>query len=145
MLLCYVERADGISVVPVGTDGDGGAFPWIMGTPISVDGQTEICVEAYIAAIEADYNSAIVVNLYEGTHDLGAIIDQSTGQNATNYTRGGKTGYARVYLTPAAGEHTYQLRYWAVKGTLNRVNAGGSGGVGGSGRYWQSFLRITTA
>lgn len=140
----FVERTpDGIYNVPVGVDGNGGASPWIQGNPVTYDGTTEVCVEAYIAAIEADYNSAIVVNLYEGTTDLGAIIDQATGQNSTNGTRGGKTGFARVYLTPTAGEHTYQLRIWAVRGTTNNVYSRAGGGAGGSSSYWRAYMRIS--
>ncbi len=142
----FVERTpDGIYNVPVGTDGDGHGSPWIQGNPVTYDGATEICIEAYIAAIEPDYYSAIIVNLYEGTTDLGAIIDQSTGQSSANATRGGKTGYAKVFLTPTAGEHTYQLRVWAITGTLNRVYSRAGGGVGGSSSYWRAYMRITKA
>lgn len=142
--LDYVENTTPVYNVPVGTDGDGHATLWIQGGALGYDGGTEICAEVYIAAMEPDFHQSIVANLYEGAHDLGAMIDSSTGEGAQDLTRDATTGYAKRCFTPAAGPHAYSVRVWATGGSLNRIYGGaGTCNPGESCGWMPSYLRIT--
>ena len=146
--LDYVSRNTPVLNVPVGQNGTPGVNTtlWLQGSPVTYDGATQVCITTYIAAMEPDFHQSIVADIYEGTTDLGSVIDASTGESATNLTRDATSGFGELCLVPTAGEHTYTVRLWSTGGTLNRVYAGGGTCNPGDSCGWApSFMRITKA
>lgn len=150
--LDYVENSDGVVNVTAHVNGDNNAQAWIQGNPITLDGETRICIEVYCAAVEPDFHQSIVFDLYEhledGTlHDLGMLVDCGTGGGSGDVTRSAFTAYARRYITPSAGTHEYQIRLWSTGGSLNRVYCGFGGGPdpGDPPNWMPAYYRVTTA
>ncbi len=144
MQLDYVEKGDvGTYNVPVNTDPT--AVVWLQGNPITFDGSTRICVEAYCGAVEPDFQSGIVFDLYDGATNLGAIMNTSTGEDSGNITRDASSTFGRTFFTPTAGAHTFSIRVWAVKGTTNNIYSGTLGGAGSIAYLLTSYYRVTTA
>ena len=128
--------------VPTGSESSSTA--WITGSSHSYDGATQICVELYVAAVEADFTGAIEFGLYEDGTFVDVIGDQSTGNSSTGATRGGKTLLGKHYFTPSAGSHTYSIKTWAITGTTNNVWSGSNSvGAGTPSKYGVSYMRVT--
>lgn len=122
-VLDYVERdlstTGGAFNVPVGDPSRRLPTLWLPSKTIVSDGKTEIAIEAYIAAIEPDYENSICVHLYEGRVDRGLLIDVSSptvyeGMGPRHVARNATTGYGRIYLTPTRGRHHYALRIYST-------------------------------
>lgn len=147
-ILDYVTNTPGVWIVPPGAIGNGPNFPnalWIQGNPITLDGNTTICIETFTAVIEPDFNKGVAYELYDGNEDLMTLGNITSGENSSNVTRNPTTMFTRVYLTPSAGTHTYQIRAWADTGSkVSRIYSGPTGGQGQAGYWAPAYYRVTT-
>lgn len=133
VVLDYVTRdlsgSGGSYTVPNGAPGHPGLGTmtlWIDGNDVVYDGSTEICIEMFIAALEAEWGKAICVNVVEdNTTDLGLLENFGTPANmASNVTRGNGGGSYRTFYTPSAGTHRYSLYIYSTGGTTSFVYSG---------------------
>ena len=135
----YAEAHPANFQVPVGIDGNNGSSKlWIQGNPITYDGNTRVCIDVYAPAIEPDFGQSIVLNIYEGTADLGRIIDASTGQSVGS--RDANSGSGTFCFYPSPGTHTYSVRAWSTGGTPS--GNGLYSGYGGASQWDPSFMEI---
>ncbi len=137
--LDYVEITAAVTVTAT-TDGNSQGTAIIDGNSVSYDGSTIVKIEFYAPYISYNVsNNAILINLYDGTNDLGRLVNMSqiTGSNAQ--TMG---AYGVRFLTPSNASHTYHIRGW-------KTSASGSASVGaaagGASSYVPAFMRITVA
>jgi hypothetical protein len=120
----YVERTTNLSVSATTA---AGADTFIDGNSITFDGSTIVLVE--FSAPLADSSVFLSVSLWDGTTDLGVIV-QSNGVTA------GLRGARR--LTPSAGAHTFHIKAWrgATSATVQAA-------AGGAGTRVPAFYRVT--
>lgn len=104
----------------------------ITGNAVIYDGSTRVRIEVYVATAEISTNQALLLELYDGSTDLG-VICQMVPVAASGSSDMTLVGVA--YVTPTAGSHTYSVRAWKTSGTAT-LYAGAS--------YLPAFLRITS-
>lgn len=133
----YVEITSPVTVTAT-ADGNSGGTAVINGNSVTYDGSTRILVEFYAPYLLYNVSGQnILVNLYDGTTDLGRICN--LGISAGSFTMS-LTG--QRFLTPSAAAHTYNIRGWKTSGSgLAQVGAG----AGGASAYVPAFMRITSA
>lgn len=133
----YVAITSAVSVT--GTSA-AGATTAITGNAVAYDGSTRVKVEVSSPFIEAPavLNASIVVNLWDGSTDLGRIgilTAPAAGQCRAPLR-------AAIFLTPSNASHTYTVKTWVTSGT----GSFGAGAGGGSGaNYIGAFMRIVRA
>jgi len=125
----YVERTTTLSVTPTS---DATAADFIVGNAVAYDGSTRVRIEFCAPYISSSSGQAVVCNLYDGSTDLGRVME---GFGVVD-----SPGKAVVYITPTAATHTYKWRAWKTGGTAS-IGAGGSG----AGAYFPAFMRISKA
>lgn len=137
----YVENTAGVTVTAT-SDGNGNGTAWIDGNAVAYDGATRIKIECYAPFWNYNISNAnILVNLYDGTTDLGRMANM--GPSATTSTNQNVTPlYAARFLTPSNATHTYHIRAW--KSSASGTAAIG-GAAGGASAYLPGWYRITKA
>lgn len=120
---------------------------FIAGNPVTYDGLTRVCIEFFCTAAEPDFHQSILAALYEDDVLLSWMADTSTGGPSSNVTRDADVLFGRVFRTPTAGEHTYDIYLRATGGTLNNVWSGENGAPDTDTftPYAISYYRITVA
>lgn len=135
----YAEITGAVTITAT-TDGNSQGTAVIDGNAVTYDGSTRVKIEFYAPYVSVlTSNQNIVVNLYDGTTDLGRLsnIDAITGTNTQV-----NTVFAARFLTPTAAAHTYHIRAWkTTSGTTAVVGAG----AGGASAYMPAYYRITKA
>lgn len=134
-VLSYVELTGTVSVT-----GTSEAAPTdiVSAAAVTVDGSTLICVEVYLPRIGLAPNSGARIRVYlrEGGTSLGEFGLFENNASATS--RAGMC-FARRFLTPSAGSHTYKIS------ASREVSDGSIGaGAGGSGNAMPGYIRITS-
>lgn len=132
--LDYVELTSNVTVSST-ADGASGGTAIIDGNAVSYDGSTRIMVE-FGFAVTVPNGAELVVNLYDGTTDLGRMAFFSN-QGSTSAD---STLYARRFLTPSNASHTYHIRGWRVTSNCTVL-----AGAGGSATRMPAWYRITKA
>lgn len=132
--LSYVEVTSSLTVTATS---DATAQTFVSSAAIAYDGSTRILIEIWCPYMDITGNQAIVLNLYDGSTDLGRIANLETvnGSGLTSETVSGKR-----FLTPSAATHTFHIKAWKTAGT-GTVGAQ----AGGTATYMPAWLRITTA
>ena len=134
----YVQITSPASVTsPASSDATATAV--ITGSAVAYDGSTRVKIEYVCPFLEAPaaLNASLVVNLYDGSTDLGRL-GLVTTPAAQQFRAPGK---GERFLTPSAATHTYSIRAWVTSGT--GTFGAGAGGTGGA--YLPAFIRITRA
>lgn len=132
--LDYAERTSDLTVTATS---DATADTVVSGNAVTYDGSTRICIEVYVSACEISTNQGVLLNIYDGSTDLGRVCNvapkASTG-SAVN------AAYGRLFLTPSSGSHTFHLKAWKTAGTATLYAS-----AGGAASYLPAFIRITEA
>lgn len=133
----YVERTSNLTVTATS---DAAAQDLIVGNAVTYDGSTRVKIEAFVVAASITPNQNVVLNLYDGSTDLGRLcnIGPPTGTGASGSMVMMMKG--ERFLTPSAGAHTYKVRAWKTGGT-----AVVAADTGGAGLYLPAWYRITKA
>lgn len=87
----------------------------------------------------ANQQETILGNLYDGSTDLGRIMQLSV--NSVLYTLGGGT-YGQI-LTPSSGAHTYSLRCWSSTLGASTVTMVGADPDVGNVFCWWAVYNLT--
>jgi hypothetical protein len=96
-----------------------------------------ILIEFYSPAVTVGSgSSSCIVTLWDGASNLGWFA--LSGQTSASQVSAAM--YAKRYLTPSAGSHTYKVRAWPGVGTA-LIDAG----AWGSGTYPPMFIRVSLA
>jgi hypothetical protein len=135
--LDYVERTSdsaGLAITST-SDGNSNGQQFIDGNAVTYDGSTRIKIEVYVPIGEITSGQSFILNLYDGTTDLGRIAVVS-GPGGTN----DQTMYGVRFLTPSAASHTYHIRAWKSGGTAKIFD-----NAGGASVYLPAWYRITKA
>ena len=135
----YVE-VTGTSTITATADGNSGGTAVIYGNAVTYDGSTRVKIEFYAPYLQ--YNVAgqsILVNLYDGTTDLGRLCNMGPPSATATDLAPAK---GERYLTPSAGSHTYHIRAWKSSASGTAIVGGGAGGASA---YMPAFMRITKA
>ncbi len=138
--LDYAQRTSNLTVTAT-SDGNGNGTAVVTGGSVSYTGSQRVKIEFFAPYLLYSVNNEnLVVNLYEGTTDLGRLC--SIAVSVTGGASEGAPGYGCVFLTPSAGSHTYNVKAW-------KTNAGGTAtlvaGAGGASTPVPAFMRITEA
>lgn len=118
--------------VTINTTNPAGSNLIIEGTTRSYDG-SPIIVEFYAGAINVSAGAQPVLNLWDGSTDLGYIIFST----ASPY----QAVYGRRRLTPTVGTHNYRAAGWLNAGTSAVLVAG----PGTINQWAPAFIRVTKA
>lgn len=138
--LDYVERTTSLTVT-VTTDGNNSAQAFIDGNAVTFSGSLRVKIEAFVpVATVASANQAVLINLYDGTTDLGRLANLQTPNVSITGGSLNNMLYGARFLTPSAGSHTYHIRAWKTGGTCSLTAA-----AGGASTFVPAFYRITVA
>lgn len=132
----YVENTAGSTAVTATTDAT--AVAYITGNSVSYDGSTSVKIEVWIFNANVTTAQAVLLNLYDGSTDLGRIGNLSCPAVTANSVA--NTIYGVRFLTPTNTTHTYSIRAWKTGGTANLV-----GNTGGTATAFPAWYRITKA
>lgn len=124
--LDYVERTTRLDISATTA---AGADTIVSGNAISLDGSTRIKAEVFAPFISS--SQFIQLAVWDGATDLGTLAQS----NAI-----GAVAEGEIYLTPAAGTHTFHFKAWRGTGS-----AAIESGVGGAGTRIPAHMRITRA
>lgn len=124
----YAENTAGLTVTPTT---DATATAYITGNAVTYDGTTRVRVDFFAASSAITSGQLIVINLYDGSTDLGRVAAIDALSMSIILTR---------FLTPSAAAHTYSIRAWKTAGTATLT-----AGAGGTATYMPSWYRITKA
>ncbi len=121
----YAQRTTGLTVTATA---DATADTFITGAAVVYDGATTVMIEVSVPYGAA--TAALILNLYDGSTDLGRFGQINSVTNAPMRV-------ARR-LTPSAASHTYTIKAWKSGGTAS-LNQG----AGGTATDLPAFMRIT--
>jgi hypothetical protein len=111
----------------------------ITGNPVTYDGSTRICIEAFAPYVVTGVTtlSTIEIVLYDGSTELGSLGWHGRADGTRTHI---STHLSRRFLTPSAASHTYSIRAWrsASNGTFHA-------GAGGTSAFFPAYIRITKA
>lgn len=137
----YVQITSSVTVTAT-ADGNNGGTAVIDGNAVTYDGSTRVKIEfgtPFGDYVEASGNQNLLVNVYDGTTDLGRICNMS----AVSATFAAETPlYGVLFVTPTAAAHTFHIRSWKTQtGGTAQIGAG----PGGASAYGPAWYRITKA
>lgn len=132
--LDYVEVTSNLTV---SATADASADDFIVGNALTFDGATKIRIEVYSPFIQTSTTVIGLLNLFDGSTDLGRIVNSAPATSSGNCSM--NIIGARL-LTPTAGLHTYKIKAWKTGGTV-LIGAG----TGGVATYLPAYYRVTIA
>ena len=136
----YFDYAETTSTTTVTATSAATAQTHLSGNAVTYDGSTVVVIEFFAYAISLDSDATMVINLYDGSTDLGRLgAWNSTASGTTTGTIVTAVAVGRR-LTPSAAAHTYSIRIWKTGGTGSII-----AGAGGTDTVLPNWLRITRA
>ncbi len=132
----YVERTTDLAISAT-TDATATAF--ITGNAVSYDGSTRVKIEIWIVAGDIAPAQAAVLNLYDGSTDLGRMA-LANNPLASGSQSNPPPLYGVRFLTPSNASHTYTIKAWKTGGTCSLIAR-----AGGTATYMPAWYRITKA
>ncbi len=96
------------------------AVDWLVGAAVAYDGSTRVKIEGFCPFHNATAATEIIINLWDGSTDLGRIAVCDL-QNPVHFA---------TVLTPSNATHTYKLKAWQGSGTGKQLSAGASSASG---------------
>lgn len=135
--LDYVQVTAPLTVTPT-TDATAATF--ITGSSVAYNGTTVVLLEVWAPYADITSGQAVLLNLYDGSTDLGRIANVQTISATGAAGTLSVTVHGMRRFTPANATHQYLIKAWKTGGTAH-VGAG----AGGTAAYMPAFLRITRA
>jgi hypothetical protein len=132
--LRFLKEVDYVQItsdVTISATTQAGANTIVTGTSRAYEAVPHL-IEFFAARVMAGISSNTVINLWDGSTDLGRLAQIS---NAATGATGGGTISAATRITPTAATHQYIIKGWrdSANGTVNAA----------SGTWLPAFIRIT--
>lgn len=136
----YYEEIQAAVTVTATSGGSGNGTTIIAGASTAYTGvQVRIEFYAPFGSIQLTTAQNLLVMLQDGTTDLGIICNLQTDGDADATVA---PFYGCDFITPSAGNHTYNIKAYKTSGS---AVASIGAGVRGSGQYVPAFILVTTA
>lgn len=133
-VVAYVEITSNVSVVSVS---EAAPTAVVSAGAQSFDGVSLYTLEFYCEGVLAPATAqrGCIISLWDASTNLGRWGAFQTPAAASGLS----TVFARRYLTPSAGSHTYQAQAWCTPDGSGTIFAGS----GGSGTSVPAYIRVT--